>query len=93
MIELILVSSNLEDEERVIRSSIVDKFYFIFLDSNSVYTRKQAYNLKTEWGAKKEPFCVVKNADKVLRGFYSENNDNTIDQALEFIKGLKETYD
>lgn len=93
MIELILVSSNLEDEKKILESEIVDKFYFTFLDSNSIYTKKQAYTLKTDWGAKKEPFILVKDKDKVLRCFYAEESNKVIDKSLEFIKGLQETYD
>ena len=93
MIELILVSSNLEDEKKVLESPIVDKFYFKFIDSNSAYTKKEAYTLKTDWGARKEPFCIVKEKDNVLRCFYSEESNKVIDKTLEFIKGLKETYD
>ena len=48
--------------------------------------------IKTDWGAKKEPFCLIKDKDKVLRCFYSEDNIEVIDAALEFIKGLQETY-
>lgn len=92
MIELILVSSDLSDERKVIESGIVDKFYFKFIDSNSAYTKKDAYALKTDWGAKKEPFCMVKEKDNVLRCFYSEESNKVIDDALEFIKGLQETY-
>lgn len=92
MIELILVSSNLEDERRVIESNIVDKFYFKFIDSNSAYTKKEAYILKTDWGAKLEPFCIIKDKDKVLRCFYSESSDKVVDEALEFIKSAQETY-
>ena len=93
MIELILVSSDLEDERKILESEIVDKFYFTFLDSNSVYTKKQAYALKTDWGAKKEPFILVKDKDKVLRCFYTEEDNEVIDKSLEFIKSLQETYD
>ena len=93
MIELIVVSSNLEDEERVVQSTTVDGFYFKFIDSGSALQKKEAYTLKSEWGAKKEPFAVVQDKDKVLRCFYSEKNDKVIDEALQFIKGLKETYD
>ena len=93
MIELILISRNLEDEKKVLKSSIVDNFYFKFIDSNSAYTKKEAYTLKTEWGAKLEPFAMVKDKDNVLRCFYSEKNDRVVDEALEFIKGLQETYD
>ena len=93
MPELILVSSNLNDEKYVLESQIIDKFYFDFIDSNSAYTKKRAYTIKTDWGAKKEPFCLVKIGDKVLRSFYSEDSNKVIDDALEFIKSLKETYD
>ena len=93
MLELTLVSSNLEDEKKVIESPIVQKFYFKFIDSNSAYTKKEAYTLKTDWGAKKEPFAMVKNKDKVLRCFYSESSDKVVDDALEFIKSAQETYD
>ena len=41
MIELILISRNLEDEKKVLESSIVDNFYFKFIDSNSAYTKKE----------------------------------------------------
>ena len=92
MIELVLVSSNLEDEKKIVESKIVNRFYFTFIDSNSVYTRKDAYALKTDWGARKEPFCIVKEKDKVLRCFYSESSKEVIDEALEFIKSLQETY-
>lgn len=93
MVELMLVSSNLEDERKVLNSDIVDKFYFSFIDSNSALTKKEAYNLKTDWGAKKEPFALIKHRDKILRCFYTEKTDNVIDEALQFIKGLQETYD
>ena len=92
MIELILVSSNLEDEQKVLNSKLVDNFYFTFIDSNSAYTKKEAYTLKTDWGARKEPFCIIKVKDNVLRCFYSEKSNRVIDEALEFIKGLQETY-
>lgn len=93
MIELILVSSDLNDVEQVIKSNTADRFYFTFIDSNSAYTKKDAYALKTDWGAKKEPFCMVKEKDNVLRCFYSESSDKVLDEALEFIKSLQETYD
>lgn len=93
MIELILVSSDLNDVEQVLKSNTADRFYFTFIDSNSAYTKKDAYTLKTDWGAKKEPFCIVKERDNVLRCFYSESSDKVLDEALEFIKSLQETYD
>ena len=92
MIELVLVSSNLEDERKIVESEIIDKFYFTFIDSNSLYTKKMAYTIKSEWGARSEPFVLIKDKDKILRCFYSEKSNMVIDEALDFIKGLKETY-
>lgn len=91
MIELTLVSSNLEDEKKVMESE-VSNFYFHFVDSNSALMKKEAYTIKTDWGARKEPFALVKVQDKVLRCFYSEEDNNVIDKALEFVKNLQETY-
>lgn len=92
MIELILVSENLEDEQRVVDSDI-DNFYFTFLDIRSVLSRKQAYQLKSDWGARENPFAVVKNRDRVLRCFYAESRKDVVDDALNFIKSVNETYD
>lgn len=92
MIELILVSENLEDEQRVVDSDI-DNFYFTFLDIRSVLSRKQAFQLKSDWGARENPFAVVKNRDRVLRCFYAENGKDVVDDALNFIKSVNETYD
>lgn len=92
MIELVLISSNLDDEKKVLEAK-VENFYFHFIDSNSALMKKEAYTTKTDWGARKEPFCLVKEKDNVLRCFYAEEDDKVIDKALEFIKGLQETYD
>jgi len=93
MIELTLVSSNLEDEKKILESGIVDGFYFKFIDSGSSLDKKESYSLKKDWGAKKEPFIIIKDKDKVLRCFYSESDKSVLDAALEFIRDLKETYD
>lgn len=93
MLELLLVSNDLKEEKKVLESEIVDRFYFSFIDSGSSLMKKEAYTLKTDWGAKKEPFAMVKYKDKVLRCFYSEESNNVIDEALNFIKSLQESYD
>lgn len=93
MVELIIISNDLNDEKKVLESGKVDGFYFSFIDSNSKLTRKNAYTIKTDWGAKKEPFALVKIKDKVLRCFYAEQTKNVVDEALDFVKSLQETYD
>jgi hypothetical protein len=93
MVELVLVSNNLDDEKKVLSRESPSGYYFSFLDLGSMLCRADAYALKSEWGARKDPFALVKDKDKVLRCFYSEESNNVIDEALDFIKSLQETYD
>ena len=93
MIELVLVSNNLEDEKKVLSRESPSGYYFSFLDLGSMLCRADAFALKSEWGARKDPFALVKDKDKVLRCFYAEESKNVIDEALDFIKSLQETYD
>ena len=93
MVELVLVSNNLDDEKKVLSRESPSGYYFSFLDLGSMLCRADAYALKSEWGARKDPFALVKDKDKVLRCFYSEKSNNVIDEALDFIKSLQESYD
>lgn len=93
MIELILVSNNLEDEQKVLSREYPSRYYFSFLDTGSKLCRADAFALKSEWGARKDPFALVKDKDKVLRCFYSEKSNDVIDEALDFIKCLQESND
>ena len=93
MVELVLISNNLDDEKKVLSRESPSGYYFSFLDLGSMLCRADAYALKSEWGARKDPFALVKDKDKVLRCFYSEKSNNVIDEALDFIKSLQESYD
>lgn len=93
MLELLLVSNNLNDEKKVLSRESPSGYYFSFLDLGSMLCRADAYALKSEWGARKDPFALVKDKDKVLRCFYSEEGKDVIDEALNFIESLQESYD
>ena len=67
MIELVLVSKNLEDEQKVLSRESPSGYYFSFLDLDSKLCRADAFALKSEWGAREDPFALVKDKDKVLR--------------------------
>lgn len=93
MIELVLISNDLEDEKKVLSRESPSGYYFSFLDLGSMLCRSDAYALKSEWGAREDPFALVKDNDKVLRCFYSEEGKDVVDEALNFIESLKESYD
>lgn len=93
MLELLLVSSDLNDEKKVLSRESPSGYYFSFLDLGSMLCRADAYALKSEWGARKDPFALVKDKEQVLRCFYAEEGKDVVDEALEFIKCLQESYD
>lgn len=93
MLELLLVSNDLNDEKKVLSRESPSGYYFSFLDICSKLCRADALALKSEWGARKDPFALVKDKDKVLRCFYSEKSNDVIDEALDFIKCLQESHD
>ena len=60
-----------------------------FINITSGKDRKQAFRIKSKWGAKKNPFIEVLDEDgKVNRCFYSENN-SAITQLIEWLNDSK----
>lgn len=50
-----------------------------FLNINSRKDSKNAHTLKSYYGAKKNPFAVVMDGEKVIKTFYSENKGCTFE--------------
>lgn len=48
-------------------------------------TEKEAYALKSHWAAKKNPFVVVTEDDKIIKVFYSESGKNAISQLINYL--------
>lgn len=58
-------------------------FSFTFLDVRGK-EKKNAWALKSHWGAKEDPFAIVMDGDKALKAFYSEA-DNVIDDLIKYL--------
>ena len=69
--------------------NLIDSKFPIFIDYinfNTVVGRKEAYRVKSHWGAIKNPFVVITEGDNVIDVFYSEK-DNAINQLINFLNG------
>ena len=86
--EAIVIYDNDKDREHL---ELVDSKFPIFIsciDFNTLKGRKEAYKIKAHWGAKLNPFVVVKDNEKVLKVFYSER-DNAINQLINYLNASK----
>lgn len=59
------------------------------LDIGSKLDRSKAFKLKQEWGARQDPFCLIKKDDKAVKAFYSEAGEDAIVQLIKYLKTWK----
>ena len=57
---------------------------FHFIDALSRNGKKEAWALKSYWGAKLDPFAIVMDGDKPIKAFYSES-ENVIDNLIAYL--------
>ena len=84
--EAIIVYDNKKDRELL---DLIDSKFPIFIkyiDFNTVEGSKEAYRIKSHWGAIKNPFVVVQEKEKILKVFYSEKN-NAVNQLISYLNG------
>lgn len=86
--EAIIVYDNKKDREFL--DLIYSKFpiFVTYIDFNTKEGRKEAYRVKSHWGAIKNPFVVVQEDEKILKVFYSEKN-NAIHQLIDYLNENK----
>lgn len=57
---------------------------FHFIDSLAKKSKKEAWRIKSYYGAKLDPFAVVLNKNKPIRAFYTETED-VIDSLIKYL--------
>ena len=83
--EAIIVYDNKKDRELL---SLVDSKFPIFIkyiDYNTVEGRKEAYQVKSHWSARMNPFVVAQEGEKILKVFYTEGGKNAIQQLVNYL--------
>lgn len=82
--EVIIVYSNRKDKEFM---NLIDSQTPIFIDYiDSITDKKKAFQIKSHWGARLDPFVVVKENEEIIKVFYSEK-ENAINQLINYLNG------
>lgn len=79
-----------DEKDREFLESVNSKFpiFIQYINYNSKKGRKEAFKIKSEWSAKINPFVIVKENDKIIKVFYSEES-NAINKLISFINDDK----
>jgi glutathione peroxidase-family protein len=86
MIDIYIVYDNRNVEDIVWSIPTDSQPFFHFLDTTSKKDKSKAFKLKQEWGAKKNPFCLIEKDGKIVKAFYTETGDNAISQLIEYLR-------
>ena len=72
-----VVYDNPKDKELIELVEFSTPFFIEYIDEKTRNGKKEAYRIKSEFGARKNPFVVVYNdEDKFIKCYWSENNNS-----------------
>ena len=78
MKEIIVIYNNPEQRKEIEEYEGTREVYISFLDYGSKLCKKKAWELMENWGARKLPFVLIKENDKVVHCLYTEDGDKVI---------------
>lgn len=84
--DVYLVYSDINDKIRL-EEAETPPFFVHYYDMLSKEGKSKGYKLKSEFGAKQDPFAAVYNKESVLKAYYSEDSKDIIS---DLIKDLNE---
>lgn len=76
------------DESQIKRIENISPI-FHFIDSMSRKGKKKAWEIKSHWAAKLDPFILIKDGDKVVKVFYSETGEDVIGSLIDYLNNEK----
>lgn len=82
--EAIIIYNDKKDREFL---NLIDSKFPIFIeyiDSSTKDGKKKSIQIKSHWGARKEPFVIVQENEKIIKVFYSEKS-NAIQQLIDYL--------
>jgi hypothetical protein len=89
MIDVYIVHNSLDLKDKFTNEDINSEFFIHFIDEGTLKGKKKAYKLKSLWGARLTPFACVYEGDKMIKGFWSETDNNIIQSLINYLNGSK----
>lgn len=82
--DIFITYNDPEQVKEFINNDKLEDIKVHLLDTSSNKSRKQAFKLKSYWGAKLDPFAVVFDKDRPIKAFYTES-ESVITNLLSYI--------
>ena len=86
--DVFIVYNDPSQRKRIEDSLIRNPLFFTYIDENSKNGRKEAFALKSHWGARMTPFILCMNKDKAIKAFYSENDKDVINSLINYLNDI-----
>jgi hypothetical protein len=83
MMDVIVVYNDKNQLDRI-RDTLQYSSIFRFVDSLAKKSKKEAWRIKSYYGAKLDPFAVILDNEKPIKAFYSEAED-VIDSLIKYL--------
>ena len=83
--EAIIVYDNKKDKELLNLVNSKVPIFIKYIDFNTVEGRKEAYQIKSHWSAKMNPFVVIQEEEKIIKVFYTESGKNAVQQLINYL--------
>lgn len=81
----VVVYDNIKDKELLDKIDLGVPFFIDYIDVNTVKGKKEAFKVKSHWGAKLDPFIeLYDDENKISKVFYSEKQ-NAVNQLISYL--------
>ena len=61
--------------------------FFTYINESSRKGKKEAYALKSHWGARMTPSAICMDGEKPIKAFYSETGKDVIESLIKYLNG------
>lgn len=82
MKDLYFTYNKQEDYNRLLKIKSIEDYFLHTIDSGTLKGKKEAYKIKSEWGAKLDPFIIIYDNGRPTKAFYSECSEDAITQFI-----------
>lgn len=79
--DVYLVYSDINDKKRL-EEAETPPFFVHYYDLLTKEGKSKGYKLKSEFGARQDPFAAVYNGESVLKAYYSEDSKDIISDLI-----------
>lgn len=80
--DVYLVYSDINDKKRL-EEAETPPFFVHYYDLLTKEGKNKGYKLKSEFGARQDPFAVVYNGESPIKAYYSEDLDDVISNLIK----------